>query len=156
LTRSAWTPPRSNFEQKFITNNISVLRGNVNNYVAKLSGSSSEGKTRRFQINHLIITNGRARIGTGGALVTFPIANVDRTGIGAKTDGVSSAEVTRIVFSTFTESVLKGIASGALKEGASFHRRGHQESFWQLTLIFSVLLSPSGCVLMKCSGERAY
>lgn len=121
--------PEVNFEQKFASNNISALRKNVNEYVAKFSGTSTKG-ARKFQINRLVITNGKAHLGTAGARVTFPIADTERTGIGAKADGVNSAEITRVVFSIFTDSVLKGVASGAIfKEGANTIGEGVKSLF---------------------------
>lgn len=118
--------PEVNVEQKFTTNNISAIRSNVNSYTSASSGKSG----RKFEVDHLVINNGKARLGTGSAQVLFPITNVDRTKIGAGSDGVTSSELTKIVFSTFTESVVKGMANGTfLKEGADSVGNGLKSLF---------------------------
>lgn len=129
LNEVAIEAPEVNFEQKFSGNNISALRKNVNDYVAKISGTSTKS-SRKFQIDRLVITQGKAHIGTGGAMVTFPIADVERHNIGTSSNGVTSTEIARLVFSIFTDSVLKGVASGALlKEGASSIGEGIKSLF---------------------------
>lgn len=112
--------PEVNFEQKFTSNNISAIRKNVNDYVSQFDDQTKKQKraARKFQINHLVINDGKARVGTGGAAILFPLSNVDRRNLGGREKGITSAELTQLVFETFTNSVLKGVASGALfKEG---------------------------------------
>lgn len=121
--------PEVNFEQKFTSNNISAIRANVNSYNGR-NNNPSTPSALKFQINRLVIKSGKATIYTAGAHVLFPISDVDDRNIGAGENGVTSSEITKLVFSTFTESVLKGVASGALlKEGAGSIGEGIKSLF---------------------------
>jgi hypothetical protein len=124
--------PAVSIEQKLLDNNISDIRKNVKESAATVAATNDKNAkgTRKFQINHLLITNGQAKYGLGEAQALFPIATIDRRNIGTREGGITSSEITNIVITAFTDSILQGLANGSfLKQGTKSIGDGIQGLF---------------------------
>jgi|GEM_PF-4074449 len=122
--------PEVNFEQTFSGNNIGTIRHNLDTYTAHLTGSGGSSSGHKFEIDRLVIKSGKVKVNTSGAQVLIPLSDVDRSNLGSSDAGMTSAEVVKVVFSTFSDTTLKDVASGALiKEGAKSIGEGIKRLF---------------------------
>jgi hypothetical protein len=103
------------------------VRSNLGDLVRQIEGGKDEadaqaqtrsGATRRFEIKHLIVRNGRIRLAVAGAPgVVLTMPTFEFQNLGSTEGGVNSAELAGLVAAELLESVAKSAASAVGKVG---------------------------------------
>ena len=117
------------FEGSLGSSNLGKIQENVEAYVAALLGAADKsGKTekksapgKKLQVDELIISNAKINLSMtllGGKSATIPLPDIKLTGLGAGAEGITPAEVIKVVTKevmTKTTGAVTGFLSGAGK-----------------------------------------
>jgi len=118
------------FEGSLSGSNLSKIQENVDAYVAALLGpADKDGKTeqksaapgKKLQVDEIVISNAKINLSMtilGGKSATVPLPDIKLTGLGQGEQGVTPAEVIKVVLKevmTKTTSAVGGFLSGAGK-----------------------------------------
>jgi len=111
------------------SDNLAVIQKNVDAWVAKnAGGAKSEGPGKKFIIERVLITDGKAHFGT---TVSAPMPNLQLRDVGKKSNGASAGEVVKQVWGSMLKSAgnLAASAGAAIKDGASGAAEGVKKLF---------------------------
>jgi hypothetical protein len=112
------------FEGSLGSSNLGKIQENVDAYVASLLGpTSKDAKSagKKLQVDELVISNAKINLSLtilGGKSATVPLPEIKLTNLGQGADGVTPAEVIKVVMKevmTQTTSAVSGFLSGAGK-----------------------------------------
>lgn len=112
------------FEGSLGSSNLGKIQENVDAYVASLLGpASKDAKSagKKLQVDELVISNAKINLSLtilGGKSATVPLPEIKLTNLGQGADGVTPAEVIKVVMKevmTQTTSAVSGFLSGAGK-----------------------------------------
>lgn len=112
------------FEGSLSGSNLSKIQENVDAYVASLLGPASKDKKsagKKLQVDELIISNAKINLSMtilGGKSATVPLPEIKLTNLGQGADGVTPAEVIKVVMKDVmgkTTTAVTGYLSGAGK-----------------------------------------
>lgn len=117
------------FEGSLGSSNLGKIQENVDAYVAALLGpADKEGKTekksapgKKLQVDEIVISNAKINLSLtvlGGKSATVPLPEIKLTNLGQGADGVTPAEVIKVVLKevmTKTTAAVSGFLSGAGK-----------------------------------------
>ncbi len=112
------------FEGSLSGSNLGKIQENVDAYVANLLGPASKDKKsagKKLQVDELTISNAKINLSMtilGGKSATVPLPDIKLTNLGQGADGVTPAEVIKVVLKevmTKTTSAVGGFLSGAGK-----------------------------------------
>ena len=113
------------FEGSLSGSNLGKIQENVDAYVAALVGpadkSKSSGPSKKLQVDELIISNAKINLSMtilGGKSATVPLPDIKLTNLGQGADGVTPAEVIKVVMKevmTKTTAAVSDFLSGAGK-----------------------------------------
>lgn len=122
------------FEGSLGSSNLGKIQENVDAYVASLLGpASKDGKTdkksagKKLQVDEIVISNAKINLSMtilGGKSATIPLPDIKLTNLGQGADGVTPAEVIKVVMGevmTKTTTAVTGFLSSggkALLDGA--------------------------------------
>ena len=113
------------FEGSLSGSNLSKIQENVDAYVAALIGPASKDKKsapgKKLQVDELTISNAKINLSMtilGGKSATIPLPDIKLTNLGQGADGVTPAEVIKVVLKevmTKTTGAVTGFLSSAGK-----------------------------------------
>lgn len=117
------------FEGSLGSSNLGKIQENVDAYVAALLGpADKEGKTekksapgKKLQVDEIVISNAKINLSLtvlGGKSATIPLPDIKLTGLGQGEQGVTPAEVIKVVLAevmTKTTAAVGGFLSGGAK-----------------------------------------
>lgn len=112
------------FEGSLSGSNLGKIQENVDAYVAALLGPASKDKKsagKKLQVDELTISNAKINLSMtilGGKSATIPLPDIKLTNLGQGADGVTPAEVIKVVLKevmTKTTGAVGGFLSGAGK-----------------------------------------
>ncbi len=119
------------FEGSLGSSNLGKIQENVDAYVASLLGpASKDGKKspgKKLQVDEIVISNAKINLSMtllGGKSATIPLPDIKLTNLGQGADGITPAEVIKVVMAevmTKTTTAVTGFISGggkALLDGA--------------------------------------
>lgn len=111
------------FEGGLSGNNLSKILDNVN---AATGGDMPASDTpagskpgKKLQVDDFLMTGARVKVsltGMGGQSVTVPLPDIHLTGLGQSSDGITSAELTKVVLKEVITGATKVAASDKVKE----------------------------------------
>ena len=111
------------FEGGLGGNNLSKILDNVN---AATGGDQSaepaakgEKPAKKLQVDDFLITGAKVNVsltGMGGKSVTVPLPEIHLTSLGQSEDGITSAELTKIVLKEVIDAAVKVATSDAVKD----------------------------------------
>ncbi len=113
------------FEGRLSGSNLGKIQENVDAYVAALLGPADKDKKaalgKKLQVDELTISNTKINLSMtilGGKSATIPLPDIKLTGLGQGADGVTPAEVIKVVIKevmTKTTAAVGGFLSGGAK-----------------------------------------
>jgi len=115
------------FEGSLSGSNLSKIQENVDAYVASLLGPAGKEEKKpatpgkKLQVDELVISNAKINLSMtilGGKSATVPLPDIKLTGLGQGDQGVTPAEVIKVVLKevmTKTTTAVGGFLSGAGK-----------------------------------------
>ena len=112
------------FEGSLSGSNLSKIQENVDAYVANLLGSASKDKKsagKKLQVDEIVISNAKINLSMtilGGKSATVALPEIKLTNLGQGADGVTPAEVIKVVLKevmTKTTAAVGGFLSGSGK-----------------------------------------
>lgn len=103
--------PEFNYETKLIASNVGDLLKNIEAFTGGSKGSATEPKTKdgkpiKIEVKHFRLTNGRVRLGMGGAGATLPMPPITLTDVGTKEGGVTPDQLAFAVMKSVTASIV--------------------------------------------------
>lgn len=120
------------FEGSLGSSNLGKIQENVDAYVAALLGPADKsGKTekqsapgKKLQVDELIISNAKINLSMtllGGKSATIPLPEIKLTGLGQGTDGITPAEVIKVVMREVMSKTTTAVigALGSLDKGVT-------------------------------------
>lgn len=129
------------FEGSLSGSNLSKIQENVDAYVANLLGSASKDKKsagKKLQVDEIVISNAKINLSMtilGGKSATVALPEIKLTNLGQGADGVTPAEVIKVVLKevmTKTTAAVAGFLSGsgkAVLDGAKGVTKGLGDLF---------------------------
>lgn len=109
--------PEFSYETKLISSNISDLLKNIEASMGGQKGkepAAKNGKPLKLAVKHLVLRNGKVRVGVGGAAVTMPMPPIELNNVGTAEGGVTPAGLAFAVMRSVTASVVAA-STDALK-----------------------------------------
>ncbi len=118
------------FEGSLGGSNLGRIQENLDAYVAALLGTAKAEKSapgKKLQVDEIVISNAKVNLSLtllGGKSATIPLPDIKLTGLGQGADGITPAEVIKVVMKevmTKTTSAVTGFLSGpgkSLMDGA--------------------------------------
>ena len=113
------------FEGSLGSSNLGKIQENVDAYVAALLGPADKDKKaapgKKLQVDEIIISNAKINLSLtllGGKSATIPLPDIKLTNLGQGADGITPAEVIKVVLKevmTKTTTAVTGFLSGAGK-----------------------------------------
>ncbi|HLH54907.1 MAG TPA: hypothetical protein VKY92_14955 [Verrucomicrobiae bacterium] len=112
--------PEITFETDFKGNNLSKILANVESF----SGSSSSGSkqennaSRKLQVDDFLISGGKIHVSVtalGGQSATVALPEIHLTGLGQGPDGITVAELTKVVLNQIEKQAAQ-VAAGAIAD----------------------------------------
>ncbi len=112
------------FEGSLGSSNLGKIQENVDAYVAALLGAAKDKQSapgKKLQVDELIISNAKINLSLtmlGGKSATIPLPDIKLTNLGQGADGITPAEVIKVVTKevmTQTTGAVTGFLSGAGK-----------------------------------------
>ncbi|MCW5552766.1 MAG: hypothetical protein KIS67_11485 [Verrucomicrobiae bacterium] len=111
------------FEGGLSGNNLSQILDNVNAATggdAPATGTPAEAKPgKKLQVDDFIMTGAKVNVsltGMGGQSVTVPLPDIHLTGLGQGSEGITSAELTKVVLNEVIAVTTKVATSDKVKE----------------------------------------
>lgn len=112
------------FEGGLGGNNLSKILDNVNaatggGQSAEPTASKDEKPAKKLQVDEFLITGAKVNVsltGMGGKSVTVPLPDIQLTNLGQGEDGITSAELTKIVLKEVVDAAVKVATSDAVKD----------------------------------------
>jgi uncharacterized protein involved in outer membrane biogenesis len=112
-------------------NNLKQIEDNVNATAASFQSSSTNqaAKTtakpgKKLEVDEFIISGGKVHLGTG---VTLPLPDIRLTDLGKGPDGITPADLTKVVLGEVISGTLKAVAKDATNLGKGAENVGKQE-----------------------------
>ena len=114
--------PEFNYETKIIASNVGDLLKNIEAAMGGGKGSASEptsktGKAIKFEVKKFTLTNGKARLGIGGAGASLPMPSIELTDLGTKEGGITPDQLVFAVMKSVTSSIVSATAKATLDIG---------------------------------------
>jgi uncharacterized protein involved in outer membrane biogenesis len=109
--------PEFNYETKLIASNVNDLLKNIEQATGggkkdpAAAPTTKEGKPIRIEVKSFRLTNGKVRLGVGGAGATLPMPPITLTDIGTKEGGVTPDQLAFAVMKSVTSSIVTATAS---------------------------------------------
>ncbi len=112
------------FEGSLGSSNLGKIQENVDVYVATLLGPADKDKKsagKKLQVDELVISNAKINLSMtilGGKSATIPLPEIKLTNLGQGADGITPAEVIKVVMKEVmnkTTTAITGFLSGAGK-----------------------------------------
>jgi uncharacterized protein involved in outer membrane biogenesis len=102
-------------------NNLKKILDNVNAAVASPQASKTSGRPgKKYDIGELIITDAKVQIGSG---TTIPMSKIELHNLGKGAEGVTSAELAKIVLGEVLKETLKTAGGAAVNAGKTAGER---------------------------------
>lgn len=118
--------PEITFEGDLSGSNLGKIQQNVDAYVASLLGPGGKaekqgapGTKKKLQVDEIIIANAKVNLSTtllGGKSATLPLPEIKLANLGQGPDGITPAEVIKVVLTEVTTKTLTAV-SGYLSSG---------------------------------------
>ncbi len=108
--------PEFNYETKIVASNVKDLLKNIE---GAMGGSGKDaagrpttkaGKPIKFEVKKFSLTNGRVRLGVGGAGATLPMPPISLTDLGTKEGGITPDQLVLAVMQNVTSSIIGATA----------------------------------------------
>jgi uncharacterized protein involved in outer membrane biogenesis len=115
--------PEITFETDLRANNLSKIMANVDettggNTPAKPNDTAQKKASKKLQVDDFLISGGRIHVSIttlGGRSVTVPLPEIHLSGLGQGPDGITAAELTKIVLKAIEKESIQA-ASGAVAD----------------------------------------
>ncbi len=110
--------PEFNYETKLIASNVNDLLKNIEEATGgkkdpAAQPATKDGKPIKIEVKSFRLTNGKVRLGVGGAFATLPMPPITLTDLGTKEGGVTPDQLAFAVMKSVTSSIVTATA-GAL------------------------------------------
>ncbi len=109
--------PEFTYETKLVSSNISDLLKNIEAALGtqkEKEPAAKNGKPLKLEVKHLVLRNGRVRLGVAGTGVTMPMPPIELTNVGTAEGGVTPAGLAFAIMRSVTASVVTA-STDALK-----------------------------------------
>lgn len=111
--------PEFNYETKIVASNVGDLLKNIE--AATGGGKKSDtaapttnaGKPIKFEVKKFVLTNGRVRLGLGGAGASLPMPSITLIDLGTKEGGITPDQLVLAVMKSVTAGIVSATASAA-------------------------------------------
>jgi uncharacterized protein involved in outer membrane biogenesis len=113
--------PEFNYETKLIASNVNDLLKNIEQSVGggKETKPEKGGKPIKFEVKKFRMTNGKVRLGVGGAAMSLPMPTVELTDLGTREGGVTADQLAYAVMRSVTASVVSASTQALSKVGGT-------------------------------------
>ncbi|MBI5691531.1 MAG: hypothetical protein HZC55_15720 [Verrucomicrobia bacterium] len=108
--------PEFNYETKLVASNVGDLLKNIEAATGGKGPSGAaapqtkEGKPIKFEVKKFTLTNGKVRLGVGGAGATLPMPGIELTDLGTKEGGITPDQLAFAVMKSVTGSIVSATA----------------------------------------------
>ncbi len=111
-------------------NNLKQIQDNVNATASSFQSSSTNQAAntaakpgKKLEVDDFLITGAKVHIGTG---TTLPLPDIHLTDLGKGTDGITAADLTKVVLSEVVSGTLKAVAKEATNLGKGAENIGKE------------------------------
>ncbi len=103
--------PEFNYETKIVASNVGDLLKNIEAATGgqgptAATPATKDGKPIKFEVKKFTLTNGRVRLGLGGAGATLPMPPITLTDLGTKEGGITPDQLVLAVMKSVTGSII--------------------------------------------------